>query len=334
MAIAGRLYGPERRRYVDPATEFEVIRLTDPAFASGMTSPQHHQFGRRSDSLLHWSDRSGARQAYRLDLKDGSSRQLTDAAALNSFQLSQSPDEHSFFHFDGPVLNETALSSLKTRQVHQAESNDPKLAVLTDGSVVIAEKSSLTRIDRKGTARTVQVDGNVTSLQARPRRPQVLAVWEGAVSLVDFASGAGKKALKLEPGRTGEIAWTAPGKTFIYLHIPEDTTQLITLREHSPDDGGDRLLAKTSQFVSVASNSDASVFTGASRSKAQPYILILLRAARRELTLCEHKASEPQMAQPVFAPDSQSVFFNSDRHGKSAIYRVHVEKFVEETEPA
>jgi oligogalacturonide lyase len=60
-------------------------------------------------------------------------------------------------------------------------------------------------------------------------------------------------------------------------------------------------------------------------------VLILLRVARRELTLCEHHASDPAMVSPVFSPDSQSVFFVSDRHGKSAIYRVHVEKFVEAT---
>jgi len=53
---------------------------------------------------------------------------------------------------------------------------------------------------------------------------------------------------------------------------------------------------------------------------------------RRELTLCEHHASDPAMVSPVFSPDSQSIFFASDRHGKSAIYRVHVEKFVEETD--
>ena len=56
-----------------------------------------------------------------------------------------------------------------------------------------------------------------------------------------------------------------------------------------------------------------------------------MRAARRELTLSEHHASDPRMVQPVFTPDSRNVLFVSDRHGKSAIYRVHVEKFVEAT---
>ena len=78
-------------------------------------------------------------------------------------------------------------------------------------------------------------------------------------------------------------------------------------------------------------NSDASVFAGASRSKASSYILILLRVTRRELALCEHHASDPSLVSVVFAPDSQSIFFVSDRHGKPAIYRVPVERFVEET---
>jgi len=37
----------------------------------------------------------------------------------------------------------------------------------------------------------------------------------------------------------------------------------------------------------------------------------MLRSVRRELTLCEHRASRP------------------DRHGKPAIYSLHVERLVE-----
>jgi oligogalacturonide lyase len=73
------------------------------------------------------------------------------------------------------------------------------------------------------------------------------------------------------------------------------------------------------------------VFVGASRSRASAYVLLLLRVTRRELTLCEHRASDPKMVLPIFSPDSQSVFFASDRHGKQALYRVRIEKFVEET---
>ena len=52
---------------------------------------------------------------------------------------------------------------------------------------------------------------------------------------------------------------------------------------------------------------------------------------KRELTLCEHRASDPSLVTVVFTSDSQSIIFVSDRHGKPALYRVPVEKFVEET---
>jgi oligogalacturonide lyase len=145
------------------------------------------------------------------------------------------------------------------------------------------------------------------------------------------STGSGRKQLKTEPGEIGEALWTQSGRTFVYLHIPDDPKTLVTLREHAPDEGTDTLLAKTSQFISASPNADASVFVGASRSPASAYVLILLRTTRRELTLCEHHASDAHRVNPVFTPDSKSVLFGSDRHGKPAIYLVSVARFVEET---
>ncbi len=71
---------------------------------------------------------------------------------------------------------------------------------------------------------------------------------------------------------------------------------------------------------------------GASGSKASPHLLLLLRVTRRELTLAEHRATDPTRVAPIFSPSSQRVFFQSDRHGKPAIYTMSVEKFVAETE--
>jgi oligogalacturonide lyase len=138
--------------------------------------------------------------------------------------------------------------------------------------------------------------------------------------------------LKLAGGIVGPARWAPDGKTVLYLNFPEDKTQLNTIREHTPDENLDKLVAKTSQFVHFGCNSDTSVFVGSSRNKAAPYILILLRVTRRELTLCEHRASDPAMAVPTFSPDSRKVFFVSDKQGKPAIYRVQVERFVEPTE--
>jgi len=326
------------QRYADPATELQVARLTDPAFASGMTAPHLHQFGKRGDFLLHWSDRAGTRQAFTLDLKTGGSRQLTDAAALDVDSLSLSTDEKSAYYFDGAALNETSLSGSHTHSLYRVpEGADHKgMTVAGDGSIFFAEsvagakdRSRLMRIGKQHAAPILE-DNDIDLVMVRPKQAQLAYRSAGGMSLVNL-DGSGKRQLRLEPGQTGEVVWTPSGRSLIYLHVPDDPKQLITLREHLADEESDSEIAKTSQFATVSANGDSSVFTGASRGKASAYVLILLRVTRRELTLCEHRASDARMVSPIFPPDSQSVFFVSDRHGKSAVYRVQVEKFVEAT---
>jgi oligogalacturonide lyase len=98
-----------------------------------------------------------------------------------------------------------------------------------------------------------------------------------------------------------------------------------------PETCAEQLVANTSQFASFSPNADGSVFVGASRSKAQPSIVLLLRASRRELTLCEHGSKNAAKVSPVFSPDSRRVYFQSEREGKSAIYSVNVESLIEST---
>ena len=338
MAAVGQITGPEWHRYADPATELPVVRLTDPAFASGMAAPHLRQFTRHSETLLYWSERDGARQAFLLDLKQGDSKQLTDAAALDPASLTLSPDERSFLWFDGPALNEALLMNARPREIHRVPERAVRggLTIGGDGSVIFVERqngrSRILGVSLlQARVRTiVELDGEIEDLIARPRRQQLLYRTGGALWLIN-TDGSGKRQLKTEPGETGEAFWIPSGRTLVYLHLPEDPMELITLREHTPEDGTDKLLAKTSQFISVAPNADASVFTGASRNKGSAYVLILLRVARRELTLCEHHASDPRMVNPIFSPDSQNILFVSDRDGKTAIYLVPVARFVEET---
>ncbi len=341
MAAVGSVSSPEWRRYPDPATELEVVRLTDPAFTSGMTAMHLRQFTRRSDMLLYWSERDsgeapGSRQAFLFDLRNGGSKQLTEVSALDPSTLSLAPDERSFLFFDGGALMEGTLATERTRQLHSVPAGATRsgFSVGTDGAAIFAERenggSRIVSALRQQTRRVVETDQEIGEVMARPRRSQILYRAADRFWLVN-ADGSGKRQLKTAPGRSASPLWIPSGRTFIYLHVPEDPKELVTLREHSPDDGTDALIAKTSQFASVSPNGDASVFTGASRSLASEYVLILVRVARRELTLCEHRASDPAMVRPVFSPDSQSVLFVSDRHGKPAIYQVHVGRFVEET---
>ena len=143
--------------------------------------------------------------------------------------------------------------------------------------------------------------------------------------LVD-TGGQQNRQLKIAAGRCLDPNWSADGKTILYLNYPEDPHQLHAIRELAPDTGADKLVAKTSQFASFAFNRDTSVFAGASANRGSPTVLILLRITRRELTLCEHKASQPENVTLMFSPDSQRIYFESDRDGKPAIYCLHVEQ--------
>lgn len=330
-------------KYPDPATELDVTRLTDPKFASGIAPAHLRKFGRRSDFLIYWSERAGTPQIWHLDLKTGESRQLTEVEDLDVSTISLSPDERTVTFFRGSSLKGSILSevngvTLAVRDLYKLPEGTTRAGYTqsADGSIYFAQKSEagksqIMRATRLKTAPLFQVDGDIDALMVRPRRAQLLYRANGAFWLLNTDGTNVKKPLRLEPGTTGELLWTPSGRTLVYLHLPDDPKQLITLREQTPDDGTDKLLARTSQFESFGPNTDASVFTGASRSKASSYILLLLRVTRRELTLCEHHASDPAMVAPTFSPDSKTIFFISDRHGKPAVYRIPVDKFVEET---
>jgi oligogalacturonide lyase len=185
----------------------------------------------------------------------------------------------------------------------------------------------------QGTARTVlETPAEMSDPIARFRRAQILYRQADEALWLVGSDGKQNRRLKLAAGRVGAADWAADGKTVLYLNIPEDRTQLNAIREYTPDTESDKLVAKTSQFAHFGFNRDTSVFVGASRNTASPVVLILLRVTRRELTLCEHKASHPETVAPVFAPDSQRIYFQSDRDGKPAIYCMHIEKLVEKTE--
>ena len=94
----------------------------------------------------------------------------------------------------------------------------------------------------------------------------------------------------------------------------------------------DKLVAPTSQFYRFAPNANATVFLGASSSKASPTVLLLLRLTKRELTLCEHRSSDLQALNPRFSPDSQRILFQSDRNGQAALYTMKVDRLVEKTD--
>ena len=165
----------------------------------------------------------------------------------------------------------------------------------------------------------------------RPRRASVLYRRANGLWLVNY-DGQQNYRLHLAEGETGPANWSPDGRGVLYLNYPADAHKLHNIREFTPDTNEDAWIADTTQFVAFERNGDASVFVGASGSKASPHVLLLVRSVKRELTLCEHRSSDPRLVSPIFSPNSQNVFFGSDQHGKPAIYSIAVEKLVSETD--
>lgn len=338
----GKVFGSDWRRFSDPATEFEVYRLTDPSYSSYLPAYEARVISRRNNLLLFCSDRTGSPQAFGMDLHSGESRQLTDAEALDGSSLSLAPDDRTFFFFDGPSLRQVNLTNLRQREIYRIPQDwqrCPGVNITGDGaSAVFGEAKgsrSLLRtvsIAKGGSATVAEVPWSISHPISRPKRSQILYRQGNKALWLVNSDGQQNRRLKLAGGEIGPSRWSPDGRTVLYLNFPEDKTQLNTIREHIPDENLDKLVARTSQFVDFSFNANTSVFVGASRNRSSPHILILLRLTRRELTLCEHSASDPTAVDPLFSSDSQSVFFQSDKHGKPAIYRVRVEKFVERTE--
>ncbi len=113
----GRILPSVAVRYSDPATEFTVVRLTDPQFTSSL--PATGNRGVTVRQLLYASDLDGKWQAYRMDLKSRESRQLTDAENLDAASIAMLANERGFWHFDGPSLVETSFPALKPRVVYK-----------------------------------------------------------------------------------------------------------------------------------------------------------------------------------------------------------------------
>ncbi len=343
LARKGVRFAPEVARYADPSTEFLVTRLTNPSYASILPEPYSRFVSRNGDSLLFSSDRDGSLQAYLLDVGSGETRLLTEATALvpNSVQLV--PGDGDFVYFDGPRLEHCRVRNLRQRRVYEIPSGWRRgrgLSVSSDGdSVSFVETNGTSwRIRvlnlRRDKVRTVLDDAaELSDPLIRPDKDEIL-FRKGRKTLWIARFGGRDRQLTTPPGDLGPALWVNRGRSVAYLHFPQEPGQLNALRDHFADSRQDRLIGKTTQFVSFSANRNSSVFVAASGGKATPYVLLMLRSTGREFTLCEHRASNPAVVNPVFSPNSRRIFFQSDRDGKSAIYSMDVRELVEATEDA
>jgi oligogalacturonide lyase len=335
-AQTGSVIAPEFKRYADAATEIPVTRLTDPTHTSLLPAWHLSTATRRGHSLLYSNDRTGQMQVYRMDLKSGESRQLTGADPVLPLAVTSLPDERFFACLAGRSLMIQQVKPARPRVVYRVPDEfEPTdgFSVSHDGAfAVLVEKSATgwrlrqVPLARAGAATTMGESAvEIRNPMARPGADEVL--FRQGVNEMRLAPGS-----RLLVKAAGPAIWSPDGAGVLYLGIPADAAQPNTIRSFDIATGRDSLISNTSRFVSFGRNADASVFVGASASKASPGVLLLLRSVRRELTLCEHRASDPALVTPRFTPDSQHVLFQSDKDGRMAIYQVNVERLVEETD--
>ena len=324
-----RTFPSDWRRYPDGATDLEVFRLTDPSYSSFLPAYYNRALTRRGQIMFYSNNRAGSAQAFRMNLRSGESVQLTDIPALDGATLTLTPDERSVCFFDGPSLRHMTLAKMRDRVVYSVPDGWRRTAgasVTPDGaSVLFAEaregvsRLRLVGLVKNSAAIVLEAPVEITHAVARPGRTQLMyRQADGSIWVVQY-DGRENHRLKTADGVLGPAHWAPDGSSVLYLHYPPDKRQLNAIREYTLDGDRDALVGKTSQFVHFGVNGDGSVFAGASRNGASPHLLLLLRAAKRELTLCEHHASDPTAVAPIFSADSQRVFFQSDMHGKPAI---------------
>ena len=313
--------------FIDPTTETRVVRLTGPAHASWLPAASNRFVSVKDRFLVFSSDRSGRAAPFKLDLHAGLARQLAETPALKPLSLCLDEKQRVLWAIDGGVLKEISLGS--RRVVTIAEDVDAFSSV-SGGEFAVVRRG---RLELLSAAKPI-VEEVAPFCLAQPGARGCLYLREtGAEREYWLAALDGQSnPVLLAKGNVSDPYWAPGGKSLLFLRqVPGPGAVVSEIREVAADGTGERAVAPTSQFAAFAPNADASVFVGASRSKAQPTIILLVRSVKRELTLCEHRAKQPARVSPVFSPDSRRVYFESDHEGKSALYSVNVEMLVEPT---
>ena len=329
FASRGQETAGEAKKFIDPATEFEVLRLSAPGRSAWLPYPENRVFTRKGDVMVFASDRDGAPQLYRHHFKQNKLKALTGAAKLNVDSFTLTAADKTLLFFDGPRLMAGSLNGGKEREVFSVPTElGAKLRVATseEGAViVIAGPRRVIWVSGKKASDVAESAADISCLAVRPKRMEVSFVSGGRIRCVGLDS-RNELPLQTAAGEILDAQWSADGASLFYLArnggLPE-------LRELNLEEKTDVLIARTSQFAHFQRNGDSSVFLGTSGSKPSPYLVLLLRSPARELPVCEHRSSG---ARAVFSPNSARLAFQSDRDGKMAVFAMSVEKLVEETD--
>jgi oligogalacturonide lyase len=324
-------------RFLDPVTETPVVRLTNPTAHSYLPASTNPFVSVRDRFLLFSSDRNGALAPFRLDLRNGALTQIATTQKLRPESLSLSSRGNEAFLVDGDALVEIGLTNRRMRVLAEGVSSYCELGRTSDPEarfVIVREGRLEILSSRHGGSLAEEVDNFCLG---RPGGRgclfrKVTGTDEQQLWYVATTGQPGSEPVLLIEGNVANPVWTRAGHQLLFLREAFHNDVFVSeIHGINPESRSEAMVARTSQFAAFSPNADTSVFVGASRSKAQPTILLLLASPPRELTLCEHRASKPRDVSPVFSADSKRVYFQSDHEGKSALYSVNVEKLIEPT---
>lgn len=315
-------------RYIDPVTENTLVRLTSLASSNRLPAPQNAFVSTRDRLLVFSSDRTGTLCPHVVDLRTGAIRQLAESSALDPLSLTLHRSERSLFFLDDGKLKQCQIAA---QHVTTVADGVTAFAGRSEAEMVVLRGENLQTLTGDTLASGVSgpcllsPDGSSCLIQKAVERECEL--WN-----VPLRPRGNPKPLASGPLRFP--FWSPDSQSILFLRdVPGNGVEISEIHRSLLDGSAEEKIAITSQFASFAPNFDASVFVGASRSKAQPTVDLLLRSAKREMTLCEHHASKATTVTPVFAPDSRRIYFQSDREGKAALYTINVELLVEPTRP-
>lgn len=326
--------------FVDPATEYRVTRWTEEAAESYLPTDPNRALSPGDSDLLYASNRTGNWQPYILHLKRGDSTQVAEARDLKPHSLALLRNGKEVVFLDGDTLIRNDVARKRSRDLYRSPedwrvtgnlllSHDDRMAAVTE------QRQGTTRIvfvdTASGKSREVlRADGGLVPLGFHERYGLLVLNSQQKPALVGVPNAP--RLPDFPEGDVLQARWDRSGKILIYLLRTQDGG--ITrhqLMEYDLDQGIHRFIANTTRFATFSANADASVFVGASASKAQPLLLLLLRVTKRELPLMEHRSSDAASVNPFFSNDSQTLFFESDRLGKTCIFSVSMEGLVEKT---